>query len=159
MTRKRETKRRKQRESERKARSLTVGTFEKIMKESRADIADAAEKVVKRSVGRPKGSKAFDRVKRAKEILAESSTVAARLIVKAAKVAANQGDSRPAEFLLKHTGAPDAQGKMVRPLVTSVDKLEGDTGPKAPTINIGWIPQPTLPVIDVKALPAYESDS
>ena len=118
---------------------------------------------MKRGRGRPKNQPAFARVQRAKEVLAQSTVRAARLVVRAATIAAEKGDSSPAEFILKHVGMPDDQGKLVRPLVTSVDRLEVDSASKVPTINIGWITtgqQPTLPspsssnVIDVRALPA-----
>lgn len=135
---KRQTKRAtaKRREQQRKARSVSVGHVEKFVRQELAK-KDAA---IPRAVGRPKGSTAFQRVQRAKEILAQSAPIAARLITKAAKIAALKGDSAPAEFLLKHVGAQDDQGKLVRPVITSVDKLEGEGSSRLPTINIGWIP-------------------
>lgn len=150
----------KRAEKKRNVLPTRIGGMEKMIKaELQKEVKAQAASIV-RPVGRPKGRTAFQSVVKAREILAQSSVMAARLISKAAKVAAARGDSAPAEFLLKHTGAQDDKGKMVRPLVTSVDKLESDTGPRMPTINIGWIPQqPALApaqVIDVRALPAHD---
>jgi hypothetical protein len=153
----------KQRQRVRNSSHISLRGATKIVQtELKAEIAKRAEALV-RPVGRPVGSKAFQSVMRAKELMAESSTLAVRLIKKAAAVAAAKGDSAPAEFLLKHTSAQDEKGKQIRPVATSVDKLEGDSGSRMPTINIGWIaapaPVPAFPIIDVKALPAHESDS
>lgn len=143
---------------------LTVGSVEKIIKgELQQEVKDAAALIV-RPVGRPKGRTAFQSVMKAREILAQSSVMAARMISKAARVAAEKGDSAPAEFLLKHVGANDEKGKLARPLQTSVDKLEGEGGSRMPTINIGWIGSApavnALPgVIDVLALPSGDSET
>lgn len=162
---KRNTKIGKQRESKRTRQyaPLTVGGVEKFAKAAIQAEVKAQAALVVRPVGRPPGSKAFQSVMRAKELLAESSVLAVKMIRKAGKVAAEKGDSAPAEFLLKHASATDAQGKTVRPVSTSVDKLEGEGGSRMPTINIGWIGgnapavAPALPghVIDVRALPEH----
>jgi hypothetical protein len=143
----------------RKYAPLTVGGAEKIAKtELQQEIKEQAALIV-RPPGRPVGTRAFQSVMRAKEILAQSAPLAARLLKTAAKNAAAKGDSAPAEFLLKHVSALDEKGKTIRPIDTSVDKIEGEGGSRAPTINIGWIASaaPALPstVIDVKALPEH----
>lgn len=158
---KRNTTQGKKRESKRTRNyaPLTVGSATEMIKgELQAEVKAQAALIV-RPPGRPKGRTAFQSVMKAREILAQSSVLAARMITKAAKVAAAKGDSAPAEFLLKHVGANDEKGKLARPLQTSVDKLEGEGGSRMPTINIGWIgPGPTRsalpPVIDVLALPS-----
>lgn len=142
------------RESKRKSVALRVGQVEKIVKaEMRAEIQQAAAQIV-RSPGRPRGATAFQRVTQARELLAKSSVMAVKCLQKASKIAAAKGDSAPAEFLLKHVGAQDDKGKTVRPLHTSVDKVDGGGASRAPTINIGWIqPAPTLPADIIDVLP------
>lgn len=149
-------------ESVRTSGPIRVGQVEKLIRgEMHQEIKDAALAIV-RPVGKPPGRTAFQSVMKAREILAQSAVMAARLVGKAAKVAASRGDSSPAEFLLKHTSAQDDKGKMVRPISTSVDKLEDAGGSRGPTINVGWIvgpsrpasePSSALPTIDVQALP------
>lgn len=150
----------KRRTQKRNSSHISLRGATKIVKgELQQEIKQAAALIV-RPVGRPAGSKAFQSVKRARELMAESSTLAVKLIKTAARVAASKGDSAPAEFLLKHTSVQDEKGKTVRPIATSVDKLEGDGGNRMPTINIGWISgaaptPPAFPIIDVKALPEH----
>lgn len=150
--------RKSNRESVRKSLPIRVGQAEKMIKgELQKEIKQSAALLV-RAPGRPVGSKAFQSVMRAKELLAESSILAVKMIRKAGKIAAAKGDSTPAEFLLRHASA-EHEGKTIRPVATSVDKLESDSGNRAPVINIGWIAAPvrpelpTAPVIDVLALP------
>ena len=110
--------------------------------------------------GRPKGIKAFHKVREARELLAQSAVFAVKKIKTAAKVAAEKGDSAPAEFLLKHASAVDEQGKLIRPIESSVDKIS-DGVSNAPTINIGWISprEPVqIPAIEVQSLPAHIDD-
>lgn len=147
-------KRSKKSDSERRSKTVSINSLREHIADELKNREAAA---IVRSPGRPKGSTAFQRVQRAKELLAESSEFAVRCVKKAAKVAAARGESAPAEFLLKHAAIEEG-GKVIRPIATSVDKLE-DGGSRAPTINIGWIARPELPpaqVIDVKALPAPE---
>lgn len=150
---KRTTKRRITAESKRTRNysSVSIGALEKIVK---AELPAEVTKLVRKVGGQ---RTAFQSVVKAREILAQSSVLAARMIGKAAKVAASKGDSAPAEFLLKHVAALDDQGKTVRPLATSVDKLETEAGSRAPVINIGWItaapaPAAALPYIDAKLI-------
>lgn len=135
---------------------ISVQQVEKIIQsEMKQEIQQAAALIV-RPVGRPKGSTPFQRVMKAREMLANSSTFAMQMLKKAAKNAAVTGDSRPAEFLLKHAAVEDEKGKLVRPIHSSVDKLEGESGSRAPIINIGWVTPvqpPAINAIDVKALP------
>ena len=141
----------KRREQKRKSAPMTVNRMEKFVQQELREQRNGE----KRPPGRPKGSRAFDRVTRARELLAESSTVAARLVVKAAKVAAEKGDSAPAEFLLKHTGTQDEKGKVIRPLLTNVDRMENEDR-RMPTIQIGWLTPaaPSVNVIDVEPVAA-----
>lgn len=155
----------KRREQKRDSAPVTVHRMKEIVKADLTAAVKAQAALIVRPVGKPPGTKAFQSVMRAKEILAQSAPLAARLMKTAARVAAAKGDSAPAEFLLKHVSAQDDKGRTVRPLATSVDKLEGDSGPRMPVINIGWIngtaPTPSaLPgtVIDVPLLPEH-SDS
>lgn len=148
-------------ESVRRSQPIRVGQVEKIVQTEMREEIKAAAALIVRPVGRPPGRTAFQSVMKAREILAQSSVLAARLITKAARVAASRGDSAPAEFLLKHTGAKDEKGKNVRPVQTSVDRLESDGGSKMPLIQIGWIGGPpavhsSLPIIDTKALPEHQ---
>lgn len=145
----------KRRADNRKSVAISVRRAEKIVKtELEAQVKTAALEIV-RKPGRPKGSTPFQRVQRAREILANAAPLAAKLLQKGAKIAAEKGDTRPAEFLLKHVAVEDESGKLIRPLQSSVDKIEGQTGPTMPTIAIGWITPPALPsaqpAIDVEA--------
>lgn len=141
----------KRKAQQRNGRTLTVGKMRKLIEgEIKKDLA-----LVKRPVGRPKGSTALQRVQRARELMAQSSELAVRCLRRAAKVAAEKGDSAPAEFLLKHI-AVDEHGKLVRPVAVSVDKAEGGSVSKVPTINIGWAVnaapgQPALPPASIDA--------
>lgn len=127
----------------RKSRTVSLNSLQAHIAE---EIKNAMASV-KRPPGRPKGSTAFQRVSRARQILAQSSTTAARLLVKAAKVGAEKGDSSAAEFILRHVGATNEEGELVRPIVTSIDRLEGETASKAPVICIGWITNSQQPAL------------
>ena len=114
--------------------------------------------------GRPPGLPAFARVARAREALANSAEEMVKLVKVAAKVAARKGNHAPAVWALEHIAAKDGEGKLVRPLESSVDRQVIDSGSRAPTINIGWIAAPgsaqapALPIIDVKALPPHTEE-
>lgn len=113
--------------------------------------------------GRPKGVPSWARVERAREALARKADEAVALVAQAAKVAAKKGNHAGAAWMLEHMVVKNAEGKDVRPIGSGVDRQVVESGSRAPTINIGWIqpgaPVASLPVIDVRALPAHEDES
>jgi len=154
-------KQKRTRERTRNYAPLSRTSVEKLVKTELANEVKEQAALIVRPRGRPKGQTAFQRVQQAREMMQRATPLAMKLLTKAAKIAADKGDSRPTEFLLKHVAVEGEKGKLVRPIHTSVDKLEGEGGPRMPTINIGWISAPTdrpaLPVIETRALPPHEN--
>ncbi len=88
-------------------------------------------------------------------ILADQETYAGLNMV-AAKIAAYQGDARPAQWALERGMTTDEKGKKIR----VVESLKGeDNGPRLPVVNIGVMLGGIAPGANLKGLPTVTVSS
>lgn len=94
----------------------------------------------KRKPGRPKGATTWKRVEVAREMLARQALGFVRDVRTASKIAAQAGDSRPAQWALEHLAWKDDAGVEVRPIAPGADRpAAGNIGNGGgPVIQIGF---------------------
>lgn len=122
----------------------------------------AENPAVKRKRGRPAGQPPGHRILQAQAEMQKRTKEAVDLVMKAARKAAEKGQSGPAEFVLTHAAGMH-EGKEIRPIAASIDKQQIDQRGSGVQILIGsaWgSPQPAIAVREVPQLPeAIDAES